>query len=149
MAKNSWHWDVNRDAFKVFDSFSMFGKPISNQIKLPDNFPFGHFTSKKERERLQNVKRWKMHVQNYCFSLSNMQMLRSSSWFLKLPITEELPQSRSPCPAERDHPKRSPKRFIPESLVSRSAGQGERRLWERDWSCRAKLFHAIVHAHCC
>ena len=26
------------------------------------------------------------------------------------------------------------KRFIPESLVSRSAGQGERRLWERD--CR-------------
>ena len=26
------------------------------------------------------------------------------------------------------------KRFIPESLVSRSAGQGERRLWERDWA---------------
>ena len=31
----------------------------------------------KERERLQNVKRWKMHVQSvqkYCFSLSNMQI---------------------------------------------------------------------------
>ena len=25
------------------------------------------------------------------------------------------------------------KRFIPESLVSRSAGQEYRRLWERDW----------------
>ena len=25
------------------------------------------------------------------------------------------------------------KRFIPESLVTRHAGQGERRLWERDW----------------
>ena len=37
----------------------------------------GHFTSQKERERLQNVKRWKMHVQNvqkYCFSLSNIQI---------------------------------------------------------------------------
>ena len=31
-----------------------------------------------------------------------MQMLRSASWFLKLPITAELPQSRSPCPAERE-----------------------------------------------
>ena len=26
------------------------------------------------------------------------------------------------------------KRIIPESLVTRPAGQGERRLWERDWS---------------
>ena len=37
------------------------------------------FTSWKERERLQNVKRWKMHVQcaqKYCFSLSNMQICR-------------------------------------------------------------------------
>ena len=32
---------VNTDAFKVFDSFSVFGKPISNQTKLSDNFPFG------------------------------------------------------------------------------------------------------------
>ena len=33
----------------------------------------------EERERLQNVKKWKMHVQNvqkYCFSLSNMQICR-------------------------------------------------------------------------
>ena len=32
---------VNTDAFKEFDSFSVFGKPISNQTKLPDNLPFG------------------------------------------------------------------------------------------------------------
>ena len=32
---------VNTDAFKVFDSFSVFGKPISNRTKLPDNLPFG------------------------------------------------------------------------------------------------------------
>ena len=25
----------------MFDSFSTFGKPISNQTKLPDNLPFG------------------------------------------------------------------------------------------------------------
>ena len=32
---------VKTDAFKVFDSFSVFGKPISNLTKLPDNLPFG------------------------------------------------------------------------------------------------------------
>ena len=32
--------------------------------RCPLNCKTGHFTSKKERERLQNVKRWKMHVQS-------------------------------------------------------------------------------------
>ena len=32
--------------------------------RCPINCKTGHFTSKKERERLQNVKRWKMHVQS-------------------------------------------------------------------------------------
>jgi len=32
---------VNADTFKVFDSFSEFVKPISNQTKLPENLPFG------------------------------------------------------------------------------------------------------------
>ena len=42
----------------------------------PPNCKTGHFTSWKERERLQNVGKWKMHVQSvqkHCFSLSNMQ----------------------------------------------------------------------------
>ena len=41
--------------------------------RRPHNCKTGHFTLYKERERLQNVKRWKMHVQSvqkYCFSLS-------------------------------------------------------------------------------
>ena len=45
--------------------------------RRPHNCKKGHFTSQKERERLQYVKRWKMHVQSvqkYCFSLSNMQI---------------------------------------------------------------------------
>ena len=32
----------------------------------------------EERQRLQNVQKWKMHVQsvqNYCFLLSNMQII--------------------------------------------------------------------------
>ena len=54
-----------------------------------------HFTSKKEWERLQNVKKWKMHVQsvqNYC-TVFRCQickfvgfLLPSSSWLLKLLI---------------------------------------------------------------
>ena len=31
----------NADSFKVFDSFSEFVKPMSNQTKLPENLPFG------------------------------------------------------------------------------------------------------------
>lgn len=42
-----------------------------------DNRKTGHFTSLMERERLWNVQKWKMRlqsIQNYCFSLLNMQM---------------------------------------------------------------------------
>ena len=45
--------------------------------RRPHTCKTGHFTSSKERERLQNVKKWKMHVQSvqkYCFSSSNMQI---------------------------------------------------------------------------
>ena len=41
--------------------------------RLPHNCKTGHFTWWKERERLGNVEKWKLHVQsvqNYCFSLS-------------------------------------------------------------------------------
>ena len=38
------------------------------------------------------------------------------------------------------------KRIIPESLVTRPAGQGERRLWERDWLEPARAFCATVLA---
>ena len=41
------------------------------------NCKTGHFTSWKELERLRNAEKREMHaqsVQNYCFSLSNMQI---------------------------------------------------------------------------
>ena len=45
--------------------------------RRPHNSKTGHFASWKDRERLRNVQKWKMHVQsvqNYCFLLSNMQI---------------------------------------------------------------------------
>ena len=45
--------------------------------RRPHNCKTCHFTLWKERERLRNVKKWKMHVQsvqNCCFSSSNMHI---------------------------------------------------------------------------
>ena len=45
--------------------------------RRPHNCKTSHFTSWKERERLQNVKKLRVHVQsvqNYLHSLSNMQI---------------------------------------------------------------------------
>ena len=45
--------------------------------RRPHHCKTGHSTSWKQQERLRNVQKWKMHVQsvqNYCFSLSNMQI---------------------------------------------------------------------------
>ena len=41
------------------------------------------------------------------------------------------------------------KRIIPESLVTRPAGQGERRLWERDWWRFETFSHFVLTAHDC
>ena len=45
--------------------------------RRPHNCKTGDFTSWKDRERLPNVQKWKMHVQsvqNCCFSIANMQI---------------------------------------------------------------------------
>ena len=60
--------------------------------RRPHNCKTGDFTSWKDRERLPNVQKWKMHVQsvqNCCFSLQICRLmtllLPSLSWLLKLP----------------------------------------------------------------
>ena len=61
--------------------------------RRPHNGKTGHFTSQKERERLQNVKRWKCTCKacrNTVFHCQICKFVRfllpSSSWLLKLPI---------------------------------------------------------------
>jgi len=46
-------------------------------LSRPHNCKTGHFTSWKNQNACENVQKWKMHVQsveNYCFSVSNMQI---------------------------------------------------------------------------
>jgi len=50
---------------------------LSSRLRCPHSCKTSLFTSSRERERLKNVQKWKVHVQsvkNYCFSLSNMQI---------------------------------------------------------------------------
>jgi len=59
--------------------------------RCPHNCKTAHFTSWKEPEGLWDVQKWKMHVQlmqNYQFSLSNMQIcdVLSLSWMLSSQI---------------------------------------------------------------
>ena len=70
-------------AFKMFSKKKRFSGKNTNvnillsYVHVAHNCKTRHFTSWKEREGLQNVKRWKMHVQSvqkYCFSLSNMRI---------------------------------------------------------------------------
>ena len=59
-----------------------------------------------------------------------------SSAFRISRLSEESILKYTFTPAQFNRNNKNPvigKRFIAESLVSRSAGQGERRLWERDW----------------
>lgn len=54
----------------------------------PDNCKTGNLTSWKERKRLRNVLKWKMHVQSYYFHCKVCKFvtrsLPLSSWLLKL-----------------------------------------------------------------